>query len=418
MAAAAQHARRAPAPTREQDARTQAPAYAYRAPHTRRKAAQRSRFMRAFVVFVGCLTVLAVGRVALSFAVVQKTLQTDAIVREERQRERRERAAAGEGRAAGRRPPRIRHIAETQLGLVDADARARILRRSRGGDPSPRSRRTADGGSARQDVVARPAGAAAASSGAPRPRGAASTAASGSSASSSSSFSCSSAARPSRSPRRRSTSPQIALDQQTAERRPAGAPRLDPRPQRRRAGRGQAAADGLRDPYLLKDPKAAADELCDALQINRRRERRDAGEGAGDREGAEEWFAYVARKVDPEYAKAALALDLPGVGSYAEEKRMYPLKGSAAQVLGFAGIENTGLAGDRAAVRQGALRQGRQRDDRARPGRPRAQDDRPAGSPSPARTCASRSTATSSTTPRTSSRRPCATPAPSPPSPS
>jgi cell division protein FtsI (penicillin-binding protein 3) len=57
------------------------------------------------------------------------------------------------------------------------------------------------------------------------------------------------------------------------------------------------------------------------------------------------WFAYVARKVDPEYAKAALALDLPGVGSYTEEKRMYPLKATAAQVLGFAGTENTGLEG-------------------------------------------------------------------------
>ena len=40
--------------------------------------------MRTFIIFVGCLTVLAVGRVALSFAVVQKSLQTDAIVREER----------------------------------------------------------------------------------------------------------------------------------------------------------------------------------------------------------------------------------------------------------------------------------------------------------------------------------------------
>ena len=53
----------------------------------------------------------------------------------------------------------------------------------------------------------------------------------------------------------------------------------------------------------------------------------------------------MARKVDPELAKAALALDLPGVGSYTEEKRTYPLKATAAQVLGFAGTENKGLAG-------------------------------------------------------------------------
>ena len=117
--AAAQHARRAPVPTREQDARTQAPAYAYRAPHTRRKAAQRSRFMRTFIVFVGCLTVLAVGRVALSFAVVQKTLQTDAIVRQEHQLSERN-AQLREQVAHLAAAPRIQQIAETQLGLVKA----------------------------------------------------------------------------------------------------------------------------------------------------------------------------------------------------------------------------------------------------------------------------------------------------------
>ena len=119
MATAAQHARRAPAPTREQGTRTQAPAFAYRAPHTRRKAAQRSRFMRAFVIFVGCLTLLAVGRVALSFAVVQKSLQTDAIVREER-RVSDQNAQLQEKVAQLGSPVRIRHIAETELGLVDA----------------------------------------------------------------------------------------------------------------------------------------------------------------------------------------------------------------------------------------------------------------------------------------------------------
>jgi cell division protein FtsI/penicillin-binding protein 2 len=95
-------------------------------------------------------------------------------------------------------------------------------------------------------------------------------------------------------------------------------------------------------PYLLDDPEAAAEELCDALQINRRRDRRDVEEALSDGESG---FAYVARKVDPQLARAALKLDLPGVGSYAEEKRTYPLKGTAAQVVGFAGMENRGLAG-------------------------------------------------------------------------
>jgi cell division protein FtsI (penicillin-binding protein 3) len=99
------------------------------------------------------------------------------------------------------------------------------------------------------------------------------------------------------------------------------------------------------DPHLLKDPKAAADELCDALQINRRRDRRDVERVLVSGKAQKKWFAYVARKVDPELAAAALALDLPGVGSIVEEKRTYPLKATAAQVLGFAGTENKGLAG-------------------------------------------------------------------------
>ena len=119
MAAAAQHARRAPAPRREQEARPETPAYAYRAPHTRRRAAQRSRFMRTFVVFVACLTVLAVGRVALSFAVVQKTLQTDAVVHEQRRvSDKNDELQEEVARLSS--TVRIRHIAEADLGLVDA----------------------------------------------------------------------------------------------------------------------------------------------------------------------------------------------------------------------------------------------------------------------------------------------------------
>ena len=126
-------------------------------------------------------------------------------------------------------------------------------------------------------------------------------------------------------------------------------------------------------PYLLDDPKAAADELCDALQINRRRDRRDVEEALSDGESG---FAYVARKVDPELARAALKLDLPGVGSYAEEERTYPLKGTAAQVVGFAGMDNIGLFGIELAVRGGTVGRGRQRDRRARPRGTHAQDRR------------------------------------------
>ena len=116
---AAQQARRAPAPRYDDEAAPAAPAYAYRATRTRRRAAQRSRLTRAFVIFVACFTVLAVGRVALSFAVVQKSLQTDAVVHEARRvtalnDKRREEVAQLASTV------RIRHIAESELGLVEA----------------------------------------------------------------------------------------------------------------------------------------------------------------------------------------------------------------------------------------------------------------------------------------------------------
>ena len=105
---------------------------------------------------------------------------------------------------------------------------------------------------------------------------------------------------------------------------------------------GKPAQTVYATPYLLDDPKAATEELCDALQINRKRRRREVEERLADKESG---FAFVARKVDPDLAKAAVDLGLPGVGSYAEEERTYPLKGTAAQVIGFAGTDNQGLAG-------------------------------------------------------------------------
>ena len=121
MAATAQARSTAAEPRRREPAEAMpARPAARRAPQTRRRAAQRARLTRLFVVFVICLTVLAVGRVALSFAVVQKTVQTEALVREERAVSA-ENARLEEKLAQMGSTVRIRHIAETQLGLVDAD---------------------------------------------------------------------------------------------------------------------------------------------------------------------------------------------------------------------------------------------------------------------------------------------------------
>jgi cell division protein FtsI/penicillin-binding protein 2 len=56
-------------------------------------------------------------------------------------------------------------------------------------------------------------------------------------------------------------------------------------------------------------------------------------------------FVYVERKAPPEKASRLARLSLPGFGFYGEEKRTYPQGSVGAQVLGYAGVDNEGLAG-------------------------------------------------------------------------
>lgn len=56
-------------------------------------------------------------------------------------------------------------------------------------------------------------------------------------------------------------------------------------------------------------------------------------------------FVYLKRKADSAKADLLRARKLPGVGFYAEERRRYPQGAVGAQVLGFAGQDNKGLAG-------------------------------------------------------------------------
>ena len=56
-------------------------------------------------------------------------------------------------------------------------------------------------------------------------------------------------------------------------------------------------------------------------------------------------FVYVARKANPEKAERLEKLDFAGLGFYPEELRFYPQGPVAAQVLGYAGLDNKGLEG-------------------------------------------------------------------------
>ncbi len=56
-------------------------------------------------------------------------------------------------------------------------------------------------------------------------------------------------------------------------------------------------------------------------------------------------FVYVARQTDPVRAAALQKQELGGLGFYTEERRRYPQHSVAAQLLGYAGVDNRGLAG-------------------------------------------------------------------------
>src|SRR5687768_1781649 len=60
-------------------------------------------------------------------------------------------------------------------------------------------------------------------------------------------------------------------------------------------------------------------------------------------------FVYVRRRVTPPQARRIAELGLEGIGFIKEDRRFYPKKQLAAQLLGFVGVDNKGLAGIEAA---------------------------------------------------------------------
>jgi len=56
-------------------------------------------------------------------------------------------------------------------------------------------------------------------------------------------------------------------------------------------------------------------------------------------------FVYVKRQADPKAAKRLERMHLAGLGFYGEERRVYPQGRVGAQLLGYAGVDNRGLAG-------------------------------------------------------------------------
>lgn len=101
---------------------------------------------------------------------------------------------------------------------------------------------------------------------------------------------------------------------------------------------GEQTTTVYADPQRIEDARAVALAAGKALGIDPEQ----LYPQLTDRKRA---FVYVQRKADPAKAAALQQQGLAGLGFYPEELRTYPQRTVAAQVLGYAGVDNLGLEG-------------------------------------------------------------------------
>lgn len=101
---------------------------------------------------------------------------------------------------------------------------------------------------------------------------------------------------------------------------------------------GERAITVYANPRQIEDPRAVAFEAGKALDIAPAK----LVPILADRSKG---FVYVARKADASAAEELQEQGIVGLGFYPEERRTYPLRNVAAEVVGYAGTENRGLAG-------------------------------------------------------------------------
>lgn len=101
---------------------------------------------------------------------------------------------------------------------------------------------------------------------------------------------------------------------------------------------GEQATTVYADPRQIRNAQKVAVEAGRALSI-------DPNKLYPQLRDKKQSFVYVQRKADPARAAALQRHGLAGVDFYSEERRFYPQHTVAAQVLGYAGVDNNGLAG-------------------------------------------------------------------------
>ena len=101
---------------------------------------------------------------------------------------------------------------------------------------------------------------------------------------------------------------------------------------------GEEAMTVYANPTEITRPRVVAAAVAEDLGL-------DESEVLASISNRSKTFVYVQRKANPDRAAALQRRELPGLGFYPEERRVYPQTRTAASVVGYAGIDNEGLAG-------------------------------------------------------------------------
>lgn len=91
------------------------------------------------------------------------------------------------------------------------------------------------------------------------------------------------------------------------------------------------------EPDAVEDAKLAAKKLAPVLSVSRKE--------LEERLSASKSFVWLARKVSPSLIERVKSLDIQGIGFVKENKRFYPNAELASHVVGFSGIDGSGLGG-------------------------------------------------------------------------
>jgi cell division protein FtsI/penicillin-binding protein 2 len=102
--------------------------------------------------------------------------------------------------------------------------------------------------------------------------------------------------------------------------------------------RGEPAVTVYANPKQIVDPREAAIAVGEALDL-------DPGKLYPLLTDRSRGFVYLQRKADPAKVEALESQEIAGLGFQPEERRVYPQRGVAAEVVGYAGTENKGLSG-------------------------------------------------------------------------